>query len=443
MGSPKGRAYKGICGAVVAAGLLGSCSVLPVNLPEFEPESFARSVASTFGGPGNTTPTPTPAPTPGSGASADGSSADGSETRSAAAPLAPLGAFLRSGAEGVQRMTQLQNWLGGTERNVAHTYLPGDLWSNIEGSPEFLKPWTQWRQARKERLFVLNVPMLERNEESLSDAEVRGLLRAGASGRFDAHFRTLAQRLVQQKAPDTVIVLGWEMNGLTYSHRCGPDPAAWKKYWRRIVTAMRSVDGQKFRFDFAPSRGQDAYPWTKCYPGDDVVDVIGMDTYDQPEGRTFAQQVNEPLGLQAQVDFAREHGKAVSYPEWGLFRNGDNPDYVRRMLDWFDRHKPLYQTITDYCPHGVWQCSHNPASAETFRAALYARGGGATPSPSPGAPSPGGTPSAPPTPSPGVTAVPVPTEPGSRIPWYEHCFVSGKYCVRFDKVLPERWGFRD
>jgi hypothetical protein len=39
--------------------------------------------------------------------------------------------------------------------------------------------------------------------------------------------------------------------------------------------------------------------------------------------------------------------------------------------------------------------------------------------------------------------VPVPTEPGSRIPSYEHCFVAGKYCVRFDKVLPERWGFRD
>lgn len=275
---------------------------------------------------------------------------------------------------------------------------------------------------------MLNVPMLERNEERLPDEEVRGLLREGAEGRFDGHYRTLAERLVRLKSPDTVIVLGWEMNGLTYSHRCAPDPQAWMAYWRRIVNTMRSVPGQQFRFDFAPSRGSDAYPWTECYPGDDFVDIIGMDTYDQPEGQSFEAQVNEPHGLQAQVDFAREHGKAISYPEWGLFRNGDNPEYVRRMLDWFDRHKPLYQTLTDYCPHGVWQCSENPASAETFRAALFDRSG-RTPSGQP----------APPTPSPSRTAVPVPEGPEPRIPWYERCFVHGEYCVRFDKVVPQWW----
>ncbi|OEV29515.1 hypothetical protein AN219_16235, partial [Streptomyces nanshensis] len=303
--------------------------------------------------------------------------AESPSARSAAgramAPLAPLGAFLRSDSDGVRRISQLQEWLGGTDLKVGHTYLPGDLWSNIEGRPEFLEPWTNWRQARQDRLFVLNVPMLERNEDRLPDDEVRELLRDGAAGRFDAHYRTLAERLVRQKAPDTVIVLGWEMNGLTYSHRCGPDPEAWKRYWRSIVTTMRSVPGQNFRFDFAPSRGRDVLPWTECYPGDDVVDIIGMDTYDQPAGMPFEEQVNEPYGLQAQVDFAREHGKAISYPEWGLFRNGDNPEYVRRMLDWFAEHKPLYQTLTDYCPHGVWQCPDNPASSETFRAALFAR----------------------------------------------------------------------
>lgn len=436
MGSPKRRGYKGVCGVVAVAGLLASCSVLPMNLPDFETKSFIRSVASNGGG---------TAPAPGQSSEQQQGTA-GYAARSAAAPLAPLGAFLRSDPDGVQRISQLQEWLGGTELKVAHTYLPGDQWSNIEGTPEFLGPWTRWRKAQQDRMLVLNVPMLERNEDDLPDDEVRKLLRSGAAGRFDAHFRTLAERLVRLGSPDTVIVLGWEMNGLTYSHRCGPDPEAWKKYWRRIVTAMRSVPGQQLRFDYAPSRGSDAYPWTKCYPGDDVVDIIGMDTYDQPAGRSFEAQVNEPHGLQAQVDFARKHGKAISYPEWGLFRNGDNPEYVRRMLDWFDEHKPLYQTLTDYCPHGVWQCPENPDSSETFRAALFARSAVQSP-PSPGASSPGATggPSptpALPTPSPSHTAVPVPTEPGSRIPWYEKCFVYGKYCVRFDKVLPDWWTSR-
>ncbi|MFE9724937.1 glycoside hydrolase family 26 protein [Streptomyces sp. NPDC005794] len=304
-----------------------------------------------------------------------------------------VGAYLDYGPKGVQRMGELSRWLGGTELRVGHSYLPGDLWENIEGRPGFLTSWAAWRKAADDRMFVLNTPMLERNEERVPDDEVRGLLRAGAEGRFDEHFRRLAERLVLLGVPDTVIVLGWEMNGTTYTHRCGPDPVAWKAYWNRIVTAMRSVSGQEFRFDFAPSRGRDAVPWTECYPGDDVVDIIGMDSYDQPPARTFDEQVNEPYGLQKQVDFAAEHGKPISFPEWGLFRNGDNPEYMRRMLEWIERHKPLYQTITDYCPHGVWQCAENPGSSQVFREMLS--GLPDATGPSAPAPDPSGTPTAP------------------------------------------------
>lgn len=166
-----------------------------------------------------------------------------------------IGAYLDYGPKGVQRMGELSRWLGGTEMRVGHSYLPGDLWENIEGRPGFLASWAAWRKAADDRMFVLNTPMLERNEEHVSDDEVRGLLRDGAEGRFDEHFRRLAERLVLLGVPDTVIVLGWEMNGTTYTHRCGPDPVAWKAYWNRIVTTMRSVSGQEFRFDFAPSRG--------------------------------------------------------------------------------------------------------------------------------------------------------------------------------------------
>lgn len=281
-----------------------------------------------------------------------------------------VGAYLDYGPEGVARMAEMSRWLGGKELRVGHSYLPGDLWVNIEGSVDFLGAWAAWRQAEPDRMFVLNTPMLERNEERVSDVMVRRRLRSGARGLYDRHFRKLAERLVGLGIPDTVIVLGWEMNGTTYTHRCGPDPASWKAYWKRIVTAMRSVEGQRFRFDFAPSRGRDAVPWTECYPGDDVVDIIGMDSYDQPPGETFDDQVNDPYGLQKHVDFAAEHGKPISYPEWGLFRNGDNPAYMGRMLDWMDLHPPVYQTITDYCPHGVWRCGGNPESSNLYRSFL-------------------------------------------------------------------------
>ncbi|MFE9039325.1 glycoside hydrolase family 26 protein [Streptomyces sp. NPDC007818] len=286
-------------------------------------------------------------------------------------PDVPSGFFTGSDEEGVRRISGAEVWLGG-ELRVGHTYLPGDHWSNIEGHPALFAPWARWKAERPGRLFVLNVPMMDRNEAGLTDAEVRGGLRRGAAGDFDGHFRTLGERLVEHGLGDAVLVLGWEMNGTTYGHRCGPDPTAWKAYWRSAVGALRGVAGQRFRFDFTPSRGRDAVPWPECYPGDDVVDIIGMDAYDQPEGVSFEEQVSEEYGLAHHVAFARAHGKPVSYPEWGLFRNGDNPAYVRGMLDWFAAYRPVYQTVTDYCPHGVWGCADNPRSAEVVRGALGA-----------------------------------------------------------------------
>ncbi|GAA3255984.1 MULTISPECIES: glycoside hydrolase family 26 protein [Streptomyces] len=330
----------------------------------------------------------------------------------------PFGAFLASDARGVERMEQLSRWLGGAELRVGHTYLPGNHWKDIEGDVGFLEAWARWRNADDKRMLVLNVPLQERNEAGVPDGEVRELLRRGAAGEFDHHFRTLAERLVELKIPDTVLVLGWEMNGITYTHRCGPDPENWKKYWNRIVTTMRSVPGQEFRFEFTPNRGRDAVPWTQCYPGDDTVDIIGMDSYDQPHGMSFDEQVKEPYGLQAHVDFAKAHGKPIAYPEWGLFRNGDNPEYMRRMLAWMQQHRPLYHTVTDYCPHGVWQCDDNPDASRVFRNALWGR----TPE-DPQTPAPAEPPAGP--------ELPDHCAPLDLGRWVEH-WLGGKLCLRLD-----------
>ncbi|MFB7464151.1 glycoside hydrolase family 26 protein [Streptomyces sp. NPDC056224] len=326
-----------------------------------------------------------------------------------------MGAYLDYGPNGVARIPHLSRWLGGKEIRVGHTYLPGDRWAGIEGGVSFLESWAQWRRARDDRMFVLNVPMQERNEERLSDRQVARLIGAGASGQYDLHFKRLAARLVDLGVPDTVIVLGWEMNGTTYSHRCGPDPENWKAYWRRVVASMRSVPGQEFLFDFAPNRGKDAIGWTSCYPGDDVVDIIGMDSYDQGPGRDFDEQITQPYGLQHQVDFAKAHGKEISYPEWGLYRRGDNAEYVRRMLKWIGEHKPLYHTITDYCPHGVWQCKQNPQSAKVFRKTLREEKPGPV-IPTPVVPTPVVPTPVVPTPVVPTPVVPSPTVPTPQVP---------------------------
>ncbi|WP_190189638.1 glycoside hydrolase family 26 protein [Streptomyces minutiscleroticus] len=424
---------------------------VPVPVPEPAPVTDASAPAEPAAPVAPTTsPVPSAPGTPVSGASASGTPVPGTPVPSASgeaapAPSAPsasagagepapgaerpaFGAYLDYGPRGVTRMAGLSRWLGGADLRVGHTYLPGDLWSNIEGAPGFLDAWAEWRRGGDDRLFVLNVPMLERNEERVPDAEVAALLRRGAAGEFDHHFRALAERLVGLGIPDTVLVPGWEMNGITYTHRCGPDPEAWKAYWNRIVAAMRAVPGQGFRFDFTPSRGRDAVPWTECYPGDDTVDVIGMDAYDQPRGLSFEEQVREPYGLRAHVDFARAHGKPVSYPEWGLFRNGDNATYMRGMLAWMDEHRPLYNTLTDYCPHGVWTCGDNPRAAAVYRSALFGRTDGDPVSPAPSR-----------------TPVPAPARPvpprGCAPLWaggWTAYWLGGGFCLRHDRWTRHR-----
>ncbi|MFF5188217.1 glycosyl hydrolase [Streptomyces sp. NPDC000345] len=369
--------------AHTAGGTSGEASAqpaAPASTPALAPSAPAPETPAPSSPAPTTSVSTAPVPTPALATPASTTPAAVTPAPAAAPASTPrdtstpaFGAYLDYGALGVARMARFSDWLGGAELRVGHTYLPGDQWRNIEGAPGFLDVWADWRREKDDRMLVLNVPMLERNEEGVSDAEVRHLLQRGAAGEYDHHFRALAGRLVALGVPDTVIVLGWEMNGTTYTHRCGPDPQAWKTYWNRIVTAMRAVPGQRFRFDFTPTRGMDAVPWTECYPGDDTVDIIGMDSYDQPTGLSFDEQVTEPLGLREHVDFARAHGKPVSYPEWGLFRNGDNTEYMRRMLAWMDEHKPLYNTLTDYCPHGVWQCRENPRASEVYRSLLYGR----------------------------------------------------------------------
>lgn len=293
--------------------------------------------------------------------------------------VVPLGAFLGSERDGVRRVAEFERWLDSPV-DVGRTYLPGDNWDDIEGAAEVLRPWLGWKRANPAKLLVLNVPMLPHNESGVDDEDVSDMLSEGAAGAFDRHFRELARRLTGGGASDAIIVPGWEMNGDTYTSRCAPNPGRWRAYWRRIITTMRAAPGARFRFDFTASRGRDAIPWPHCYPGDDVVDIIGSDNYDQPEGADFDHFIHEPYGLEDQARFATRHKKPMSFPEWGMFHNSDDPDFVKGMHRWITTHTVAYETITDYCPHGVWSCDENPRASAVYRKLFGGRG---LPSPAP------------------------------------------------------------
>ncbi|MFD0569634.1 hypothetical protein ACFQ0T_10730 [Kitasatospora gansuensis] len=167
----------------------------------------------------------------------------------------PFGAFVGSWDNYIPNIAKMATWLNGADMQVGHTYLAGNGWGDVEGESVVLGLWSQWKLADPQRKLVLGVPMLVPNENNMPDAEVARLLARANKGEFDLHFLKLARKLVALGGQDTVMTLGWEMNGTTYTSRCKPDPTAWKAYWRRIVTVMRSVPGQHFKFDFNPTRG--------------------------------------------------------------------------------------------------------------------------------------------------------------------------------------------
>jgi len=138
-------------------------------------------------------------------------------------------------------------------------------------------PWNDWVNDLKrpgERYLVISVTMLPGGEPGVTFAE-------GAKGAYNSHFKILAENLVKYNLSSSIVRIGWEMNGGWYPWRASKDIPNWPLYWQQIVTTMRSVPGQHFKFNWNPTNGWQQEPADQVYPGDTYVDLIGIDIYDQ------------------------------------------------------------------------------------------------------------------------------------------------------------------
>ena len=236
--------------------------------------------------------------------------------------------------------------------------------NNIEGGSWQLGEWRDWKQKDPARRLVLSVPLLPGGWDKSGPQRGEGAgqsvsLEAGARGDYNAHFVKLAQTLVDYGLGDSVLRLGWEFNGGWYTWRAGDNPAAWAEYWKQIVTAIRGVKGaEKLQFCWNPALGWLQFPAPQAYPGDEFVDIIGLDVYDDSwaadtyplpadaDAATMQSRRQKAwdeviwgggYGLKFWRDFAVEHGKLFALPEWGVSARQDghggldNPDFVSKM----------------------------------------------------------------------------------------------------------------
>ena len=219
-----------------------------------------------------------------------------------------------------------------------------------------------------------------------------GSLDSIAGGQQDHVWRKVAQNLKARDRGDSVVRIGWESNLKDWRWHVTADNAdQFKAAFRRIVTVMRAeASGLSFEFGVGCGSGLSGAsdrlaPLTLVYPGDDVVDLVGCDTYDwwsthATNDATWSNVLKAPYGpgVQDVAEFARKHRKGASYGEWGLATpsngdgGGDNPYYIRAMFHFFSTNKDVvafecyFDEPAPYIANSLYGTDQNPAAKAVY-----------------------------------------------------------------------------
>ena len=281
--------------------------------------------------------------------------------------------------------------LGQDQVNTGVDYNCVETFSNVDSTwADWVNPWIASATGAPFDAWVAADPThhsLIDTQDLIPDSEATNSnWRAEcAAGDYNTYASQFATTMVAAGLGYTVIRLAHEMNGDWYADNIGTTPAQWQQWTQcfdQEVTAMRSVPGCHFLFDWNINANYRDIPLADFYPGDAYVDIIGVDQYDStgetipPPGPTrFAALAAQPEGLDAVEAFAIAHGKPLSIPEWGTTTQGANPGgddsyYVQGMAAFVDSHDVAYQSYFDANVNGILPL--NPSVAPLTVAAYSA-----------------------------------------------------------------------
>jgi hypothetical protein len=290
--------------------------------------------------------------------------AHGEAPRIASSPAKFAGAFVNWGPVGRERTLQTwEKWL----RQKPSSVLGVDFYGSSTWEDFSKVDWVPgiWKKLNPARNVVWSVALTVKGTP-LADV---------AEGLHDAEFETVA-RAISQAQPSAIIRLGWEMNLDDSAWFAKGQEADYIKAFRRVVSIFRRYSND-FKYDWCPGWGPQQLAADLVYPGDDVVDYIGLDVYDfkselSPRERWDANYLKAPFGLQWHRDFAARHGKRMSYPEWGVGNAGDNPFFIQQMHDWLMANESDIVYAAYFNVDGAWPTQIDtgrfPESQKLFRA---------------------------------------------------------------------------
>ncbi len=212
---------------------------------------------------------------------------------------------------------------------VALDYFGVDSWSEM-AKYDWVPAYWQRKNPARELIWSIALTM-----KGTTLKEVAG-------GAHDADFE-MAAKSIAASQPGSVVRIGWEMNGDWFPWAAGGVEADYIAAYRRVVSIFRKAS-TRFTFAWCPNAGRlNSSPET-AYPGDDVVDTIGVDIYAAPSDaappEAWKRRFEGPFGLRWLEDFAARHSKPMHIGEWGVgLRDApDNPYFVEKMSEWLRRH---------------------------------------------------------------------------------------------------------
>jgi hypothetical protein len=253
-----------------------------------------------------------------------------------------LGVFVGNQASAV---IEFEGWLGRQVDGILG--FTGDAsWEDYEGSAGWAAN-SVWNQI--DRPVFWSVPLIPQG----------ATLAAAASGAYNEHYRRVAETLIGSRPKDANLFIrtGWEFNGNWMRWSAIGKEREFIGAYRQFVTTFRAVakeHGEPDRFIFEWNVSCAAYGMNPedAYPGDEYVDIIGMDVYWNPAYdpkdplQAWQWKLNAPYGLMWHQEFAAAHGKRTAYSEWGV--RGDNAGpFIQQAKAWFTQHDVVFQTYWD------------------------------------------------------------------------------------------------
>jgi hypothetical protein len=265
--------------------------------------------------------------------------------------------------------------------------------------------WNAWSQGKSPTAHGLT-PVIGVGLGTKGD-NGPGTLQQIAAGAHDDTYRGIAQAYKDAGYSTIDVRIGWEMNGnfMPWSMGNTTDSVnTWKAAFAHVADVMHGVSGIKVNVVWNPNVSNNNQIDVKTsYPGDDKVDIIGLDiyspTYKYDSSVSNSQYYNSPSasqyhpngedpaqwGLAQTIALASAHGKPVGIGETGV-AVGDNTDLPGTIAaDFSAPGAPslAFVNVWDvWTGEGDWQFTggHNPAAGQAW-AAAFANGTSSAPAP--------------------------------------------------------------